>query len=78
MILHDLPPGTTLFRAHTPQWASRPIAEGGLALHRSGPIALHPRMPAPVPAPYNPLTISTCAIPASSNSGPRGWKPARR
>ena len=31
MILHDLPPGTTLFRAHTPQWASRPTSGAGAA-----------------------------------------------
>ena len=31
MILHDLPPGTTLFRAHTRQWASRPTSGAGAA-----------------------------------------------
>ena len=31
MILHDLPPGTPLFRAHTPQWASRPVSGEGAA-----------------------------------------------
>jgi RES domain-containing protein len=31
MILHDLPSGTTLFRAHTPQWASRPTRGAGAA-----------------------------------------------
>lgn len=31
MILLDLPPGTTLFRAHTPQWASRPTSGAGAA-----------------------------------------------
>lgn len=31
MILADLPPGTTLFRAHTPQWASRPTSGAGAA-----------------------------------------------
>lgn len=35
MILHDLPPGTTLFRAHTPRWASRPLSGAGAA-HRGG------------------------------------------
>ncbi|NEV61139.1 RES family NAD+ phosphorylase [Thiorhodococcus minor] len=32
MILCDLPPGTTLFRAHAPQWASRPISGAGAAI----------------------------------------------
>lgn len=32
MILVDLPPGTPLFRAHTPQWASRPTSGAGAAL----------------------------------------------
>ncbi len=32
MILFDLPPGTTLFRAHTPQWASRPTSGAGAAI----------------------------------------------
>jgi RES domain-containing protein len=32
MILCDLPPGTTLFRAHTPQWASRPTSGAGAAI----------------------------------------------
>jgi len=31
MILCDLAPGTTLFRAHIPQWASRPISGAGAA-----------------------------------------------
>ena len=31
MILHDLPPGSTLFRAHTPQWASQPTSGAGAA-----------------------------------------------
>ena len=31
MILFDLPPGTTLFRAHTPPWASRPTSGAGAA-----------------------------------------------
>jgi len=31
MILSDLPPGTTVFRAHTPQWASRPTSGAGAA-----------------------------------------------
>ena len=31
MILHDLPPGTTLIRAHTPQWASRSTRGAGAA-----------------------------------------------
>ncbi len=31
MIISDLPPGTTLFRAHTPQWASRPTSGAGAA-----------------------------------------------
>jgi RES domain-containing protein len=31
LILFDLPPGTTLFRAHTPQWASRPTSGAGAA-----------------------------------------------
>lgn len=32
MILVDLPPGTPLFRAHAPQWASRPVSGAGAAL----------------------------------------------
>ena len=32
MILCDLPPDTTLFRAHTPQWAYRPTSGGGAAV----------------------------------------------
>jgi len=35
MILHDLPPGTTLFRALTPQWANRPTS-GADASSRGG------------------------------------------
>lgn len=31
MILVDLPPDTTLFRAHTPQWANRPNSGAGAA-----------------------------------------------
>src|SRR5690606_16085474 len=31
MIFVDLPPGTTLFRALTPQWASRPTSGAGAA-----------------------------------------------
>lgn len=31
MILSDLPTGTTVFRAHTPQWASLPISGAGTA-----------------------------------------------
>lgn len=31
MILCDLPPGTMLFRVHTPQWASRPTSGAGAA-----------------------------------------------
>jgi RES domain-containing protein len=31
VILVDLHPGTTLFRAHTPQWASRPTSGAGAA-----------------------------------------------
>lgn len=31
MILSDLAPGTTLFRAHIPQWASRPASGAGAA-----------------------------------------------
>ena len=31
MILLDLPPGTTPYRAHTPQWASRPTSGAGAA-----------------------------------------------
>ena len=31
MILCDLPPDTILFRAHTPQWASRPTSGAGAA-----------------------------------------------
>lgn len=32
MILVALPPGTLLYRAHTPQWASRHISGGGAAI----------------------------------------------
>lgn len=32
MILLDLPSGTTLFRAHAPQWASRPTSGAGAAM----------------------------------------------
>lgn len=32
MILFSLPPGTTLFRALTPQWASRPTSGAGAAI----------------------------------------------
>jgi RES domain-containing protein len=32
MILHDLPPGATLFRAHTPRWASQPTSGAGAAV----------------------------------------------
>jgi RES domain-containing protein len=32
MILISLPPGTTLFRALTPQWASRPTSGAGAAI----------------------------------------------
>lgn len=32
MILVDLPPGTPLFRARTPQWAIRPTSGAGAAL----------------------------------------------
>lgn len=31
MILTDLPPGTSLYRAHTPRWASRPTSGMGAA-----------------------------------------------
>src|SRR3546814_4427365 len=31
MILWDLPPGSTLFCAHTPQWASDPLSGAGAA-----------------------------------------------
>ncbi len=31
MILHHLPSGSMLFRAHTPQWASRPASGAGAA-----------------------------------------------
>lgn len=46
MILHDLPPGTTLFRAHTPRWASQPLsgagaASGGGRFNRQGTQALY-------------------------------------
>lgn len=46
MILHDLPSGTTLFRAHTPQWASRPTSGAGAAnkggrFNREGIAALY-------------------------------------
>jgi RES domain-containing protein len=46
MILCDLPPGTTLFRAHTPAWASRPISGAGAAakggrFNREGTEALY-------------------------------------
>ena len=37
MILHDLPPGTTLFRVHTPQWASRPTSGAGAAQPNTRP-----------------------------------------
>lgn len=32
MILTDLPKGTTLYRAHTPRWADRPMSGAGAAL----------------------------------------------
>nr|WP_268238075.1 RES domain-containing protein [Caballeronia grimmiae] len=32
MILTDLPKGTTLYRAHTPRWAARPMSGAGAAL----------------------------------------------
>lgn len=32
MILWDLPPGSTLYRAHTPQWASDPLSGAGAAV----------------------------------------------
>jgi RES domain-containing protein len=32
LILFDLPAGTTLFRAHSPQWASRPTSGAGAAI----------------------------------------------
>ena len=46
MILCDLPPGTTLFRAHTPVWASRPTSGAGAAakggrFNREGTQALY-------------------------------------
>ncbi|GHU04814.1 hypothetical protein FACS1894158_05910 [Betaproteobacteria bacterium] len=46
MILHDLSPGATLFRAHTPQWASQPLSGAGAALkggrfNREGTEALY-------------------------------------
>lgn len=46
MILVDLPPGTLLFRAHTPQWASRPTSGAGAAtrggrFNRAGVEALY-------------------------------------
>jgi len=46
MILIDLPPGTVLFRAHTPQWASRPLSGAGAAsqggrFNRQGQEALY-------------------------------------
>jgi RES domain-containing protein len=46
MILHDLPAGTTLFRAHSPQWASRPLSGEGAArkggrFNRPGVAALY-------------------------------------
>lgn len=46
MILQDLPPDTTLFRAHTPQWASRPVSGEGAArkggrFNRPGVAALY-------------------------------------
>jgi len=46
MILCDLPAGTTLFRAHTPQWASRPRSGAGAAVrggrfNREGVAALY-------------------------------------
>jgi RES domain-containing protein len=46
MILCDLPAGTTLFRAHTPQWASRPRSGAGAAarggrFNREGVAALY-------------------------------------
>lgn len=46
MILHALPAGTTLFRAHAPQWASRPLSGQGAALkggrfNRPGVAALY-------------------------------------
>jgi len=31
MILTSLPPGTSLFRAHTPKWASQPLSGAGAA-----------------------------------------------
>ena len=31
MILVNLPPGATLFRAHTPQWASRSTSDADAA-----------------------------------------------
>ncbi len=31
MILFNLPPGTTLFRAQSPQWPSRPTSGAGAA-----------------------------------------------
>lgn len=46
MILCDLPPGTTLFRAHTPQWATQPTSGAGAAarggrFNRAGVEALY-------------------------------------
>lgn len=46
MILWDLPQGTTLYRAHTPQWASRPLSGAGAAakggrFNRAGVEALY-------------------------------------
>lgn len=46
MILHDLPPGTTLFRAHTPRWAGQPVSGKGAAgqggrFNRPGVAALY-------------------------------------
>ncbi|WP_420224124.1 RES family NAD+ phosphorylase [Pigmentiphaga litoralis] len=46
MILCDLPAGTTLFRAHTPRWASRPRSGAGAAVrggrfNREGVAALY-------------------------------------
>jgi len=46
MILHNLPPGTTLFRAHMPQWAGQPLSGVGAAsaggrFNRQGTQALY-------------------------------------
>ncbi|KXX66438.1 RES family NAD+ phosphorylase [Marichromatium gracile] len=46
MILCDLPCGTTVFRAHAPQWASRPTSGAGAAIqggrfNRAGVEALY-------------------------------------